>query len=85
LPLGLRWVAHTNSQRATAVYEAFLAGCQEKANEVDDSSGELGMFVARLFQGWIRARQAMRASPDETAARMLRCTDDEFGFTLTCG
>src|SRR5215467_13152722 len=53
-------LVESDPQRATALYEAFVAGCQEKANEVDDSSGELGMFVAGLFQGWIRARQAMR-------------------------
>src|SRR5262245_30857965 len=77
-------LVESEPQRATALYEAFLAGCQEKANEVDDSSGELGMFVGGLFQGWIRARQAMRASPDETAARLLRwMDDDQFGFTLT--
>ncbi|TMC05991.1 MAG: hypothetical protein E6J41_20205 [Chloroflexi bacterium] len=76
-------LVESEPQRATALYEAFVAGCQEKANEVDDSSGDLGMFVTELFQGWIRARQAMRASPDETAARLLRwMDDDQFGFTL---
>lgn len=68
-------------ERAAALLAAFLAGCQEKANEVDDSSGELGMFVAGLFRCWILARQAMRASPDETASRLLRWMDDDpFGF-----
>jgi hypothetical protein len=77
-------LVESEPQRAAALYEAFVAGCQEKANEVDDSSGDQGMFVARLFQGWIRARQAMRASPDETAARLLRwMDDDQFGFTLS--
>lgn len=76
-------LVESEPQRATALYETFVAGCQEKANEVDDSGGELGMFVAGQFQGWIRARQAMRASPDETAARLLRwMDDDQFGFTL---
>src|SRR5947207_2702498 len=76
-------LVESEPQRAAALYETFVAGCQEKANEVDDSGGDLGMFVAGLFQGWIRARQAMRASPDETAARLLRwMDDDQFGFTL---
>jgi hypothetical protein len=76
-------LVESEPQRAAALYEAFVAGCQEKANEVDDSGGELGMFVSGLFQGWIRGRQAMRASPDETAARLLRWMDDDrFGFTL---
>jgi hypothetical protein len=76
-------LVESEPERAAALYEAFMAGCQEKANEVDDSGGELGMFVAGLFQGWIRARQAMRASRDETAARLLKwMDDDQFGFTL---
>ncbi|MGH2704520.1 MAG: DUF6880 family protein [Actinomycetota bacterium] len=67
--------------RAIALYEAFIAGCYEKANEVDDSSGSFGMFVTSLFCGWIRARQAVRADPDETASRLLaRMDDDPFGF-----
>jgi tetratricopeptide (TPR) repeat protein len=77
-------LVESEPQRAAALYEAFVAGCPEKANEVDDSSGDQGMFVAGLFQGWIRARQAMGASADETAARLLRwMDDDQFGFTLT--
>lgn len=67
--------------RATALYEAFLAGCYEKANEVDDSSGSLGMFVTGLFCGWIKACQAAGAAPDETATRLLAWMDDDpFGF-----
>ena len=36
--------------RAAALYETFLAGCYEKAEELDDSSGNFGMFVDRLFR-----------------------------------
>src|SRR2546421_10269562 len=49
----LAQLVESEPQRAAALYEAFVAGCQEKANEVDDSSGDQGMFVAGLFQGWI--------------------------------
>ncbi len=74
-------IVRMEPQRAVALYEAFVAGCYEKANEVDDSSGSLGTFVADLFCGWIQARQAMRASPDETASRLLTWMDDDpFGF-----
>jgi hypothetical protein len=67
--------------RAVGLYEAFLAGCYEKANEVDDSSGSFGMFVGTLFCGWIKARQAAGAGPEETAARLLTWMDeDPFGF-----
>ena len=49
--------------RAVALYEAFLAGCYEKVEELDDSSGAFGMFVEDLFCGWVKARQAAGAAP----------------------
>ena len=58
--------------RAVALYETFLAGSYEKAEELDDSSGNFGMFVDGLFRGWVKARQAAGADPDETARRLLR-------------
>jgi hypothetical protein len=67
--------------RAVALYEAYLAGCYEKADEVDDSSGSLGMFVTSLCCGWVQARQAAGAAADETATRLLEWMDDDpFGF-----
>lgn len=67
--------------RAIALHESFLAGCYEKARELDDSSGSLGQFVSGLFCGWIRARQAARADPDETATQLLAWMDDDsYGF-----
>ena len=67
--------------RAAELYEAFIAGCYEKAEEVDDSSGSLGMFVGELFCGWVKARQAAGAAPDETAHRLLQWMDeDPYGF-----
>jgi len=67
--------------RAVVLYETFLAGCYEKAEEIDDSGGSLGLFVEELFRGWIRARQAAGADPDETAARLLAwMEDDPYGF-----
>jgi hypothetical protein len=71
----------TDPARAVRLYETFLAGCYEKANELDDSSGTFGMFVDELFVGWIKARQAMGADPDETAAWLVaRMDDDPWGF-----
>ena len=67
--------------RAVALYEAFLAGCYEKVEELDDSSGAFGMFVEELFCGWVKARQAAGAAPEETAARLLGWMDDDpYGF-----
>jgi tetratricopeptide (TPR) repeat protein len=67
--------------RAVALYETFLAGSYEKAEELDDSSGNFGMFVAGLFRGWVKARQGAGADPDETACRLLAWMDgDTYGF-----
>lgn len=71
----------TSPELAVSLYETFLAGCNEKAEEIDDSSGSLGQFVDELFCGWIKARQAAGADPDETATRLLAWMDDDpYGF-----
>lgn len=41
----------TDPASAVTVYETFVAGCTEKADEVDDSSGEFGSFVVSLVSG----------------------------------
>jgi len=67
--------------RAITLYETFLAGCYEKVEELDDSSGGFGQFVADLYCGWIEARQAAGADPDDTATRLLAWMDnDPYGF-----
>ncbi|MBN2530135.1 MAG: hypothetical protein JXR76_27335 [Deltaproteobacteria bacterium] len=67
---------------AADLYETFLAGCFEKAEEIDDSSGYLGMFISELFNGWVRARESAVANPDETALRLLKWMDDDpYGYT----
>jgi len=71
-----------DSSRAAMLYETFLAGCFEKAEEIHDSGGDSGMFVQQLLAGWIKARQAAGADPDETATRLLLWMDrDPYGFT----
>ena len=67
--------------RAVALYETFIAGCHEKAEEVDDSSGNLSSFGGSLFCGWVTARQATAADPADTVARLLAWMDnDQYGF-----
>ena len=67
--------------RAVSLYETFLAACYLKIEELDDSSGSFGQFVDDLYCGWIKARQADGADPDETASRLLTWMDqDEYGF-----
>lgn len=70
--------------RAAALYEAFLAGCYQKAEEVDDSGAQFSMFVTDLFCGSVTARRAAGADPDETAARLLAWMDDA-PYSLTYG
>ena len=71
----------TDPLEAVALYETFLAGCYEKAEEVDDSSGSFGQFVDELHCGWIKARQAAAADREQTAARLLKwIEDDPYGF-----
>lgn len=83
---GIEALVETDPWRATRLYETFLSGCYEKANELDDSSGSLGMFVGDLYAGWIKARQAAGADPDETAAWLLaQMEDDPYGFAYHLG
>jgi hypothetical protein len=66
---------------AIDLYETFIAGCYEKAEEIDDSSGSLGTFVENLFCGWIKARQAADSDAEETARMLLGWMDsDDYGF-----
>jgi hypothetical protein len=74
----------TSSQpaRAVALYETFLAACNAKAEEIDDSDGEFGAFAGGLYFGWIAARQAADADRGETARLLLAWMDgDDYGFS----
>ena len=80
----LKPLVRTDTKRAVGLYAAFLAGCYEKAEELDDSSGNFSTLIATLYCGWIRARQAASADADETARLLLgRMENDPFGFTST--
>ena len=78
---GLAGLVATDPGQAVSLYETFVAGCTEKADEVDDSSGEFGSFVVGLVRGWVAARQAAGDRPDLTASRLLAWIDDDpYGF-----
>ncbi len=69
------------AERAVSLYEIFLSGCYEKADEIDDSGGNLGMFFENLFCSWIKARQKAKYDPAETVQNILRWMDnDGYGF-----
>jgi tetratricopeptide (TPR) repeat protein len=69
------------AERAVNLYEIFLSGCYEKADEIDDSGGNLGMFFEDLFSAWINARQKAKYDSEETVRNILRWMDnDDYGF-----
>ncbi len=77
-------LVRADPERAVSLYETFLAASYEKAEELDDSSGNFGMFIVRLYCGWIKARQAARADADPTARWLLqRIENDPYGFAST--
>jgi hypothetical protein len=67
-------------QRASSLYETFIAACFLKADQID-SEWEFGRFIAELACGWIRARQGAEASAESTARTLLSWMDrDDYGF-----
>lgn len=67
--------------RAVGLLEIFIAGCYEKSEEIDDSSGTFGQLVADLFCDWIRARQAAGAGAGETVRMLLSWMEnDDYGY-----
>jgi hypothetical protein len=67
-------------QRASGLYETFIAACFLKAEQID-SEWEFGRFVGELACGWIRARQAAEASAESTGRTLLSWMDhDDYGF-----
>ena len=71
----------TDAARSSGLFETFIAGCFEKANEVDDSGASFATFVRDLFCAWIRARAKAGQDRDETAKRLLAWADkDEYGI-----
>jgi hypothetical protein len=73
-------LVESDAVRAVRLYEVFLAGCYEKAEE-GQWEWLFGHFVQSLWCDWLRARQAAGADVDETARRLLtRMEDDPYGF-----
>lgn len=69
------------TDRAVHLYELFLSGCYDKAEEIDDSSGRLGMFFEDLFLAWIKTRQQAGGAAEETVQEILGWMEnDDYGF-----
>jgi hypothetical protein len=74
-------VASGEPERAANLYESLIAGCYQKADEIDDSDGYFGDFAESVFCAWIEAQQAARAEPEETARRIWEwMKKDDYGF-----
>ncbi|MGM0366594.1 MAG: DUF6880 family protein [Actinomycetota bacterium] len=74
-------IENGQAEQAVYLYEIFLAGCYGKADEIDDSSGDLGMFFEQLFCGWIEARQEANYDPKQTVNQVLKWMEnDDYGF-----
>ncbi|NOY92977.1 MAG: hypothetical protein GXP55_17475 [Deltaproteobacteria bacterium] len=70
-----------HADEAIALFETFIAACHEKAEEVDDSDADLGIFVHDLFFHWVRARQSARKKPEETVKLLVGWMEsDDAGF-----
>ncbi len=70
-----------DARRAVALLEIFIGGCYEKAGEVGDSGDGFENVVRELFCDWIRARQAARMDPAETARMLLSWMEnDDYGY-----
>jgi hypothetical protein len=71
----------TDPERAVSLYESLLAGCYEKADEIDDD-GYFGDFVEGVYCGWVKARQAAGVDPDKKVSMLLdRMESDPYGYT----
>ena len=76
-----RLVEVGEANRSVRLYEMFLSGCYEKAEEIDDSSGRLGMFFEELFCSWIEARKKSRCVVEATIHQILKWMgNDGYGF-----
>jgi tetratricopeptide (TPR) repeat protein len=74
-------VKNGEAAKAVSLYEILLAGCYDKADEIDDSSGDLGMFFEEVFASWIKARQKAKCDPEETVHQILQWMEnDDYGY-----
>ena len=69
------------AERAVSLYEIFLSGCYEKADESESDGGSGCKHSTGLFCAWINARQKAKYNPAETIQNILRWMDnDNYGF-----
>src|ERR1035437_1436331 len=70
-----------NPERAAYMYETLIAGCNLKANEIDDSDGVFGTFEGSILCGSVKARQEAGAGADGKDQTLLSWMEnDDHGF-----
>jgi tetratricopeptide (TPR) repeat protein len=73
--------AKENPKSALPLFKIFIAGCLEKANELDDSGGNLGMFLDDLFLKWTWCCEASEMPKEEYLQNLKHwLTVDEMGY-----
>ncbi|MFH0799650.1 MAG: hypothetical protein V2A66_05665 [Pseudomonadota bacterium] len=78
---GLVTLAKSRPREALGCFEIFLAGCLVKGNEVDDSSGGLGMFLEEIFQSWARCCSSAGMKPADFLRKIAHWMQvDDIGF-----
>jgi|GEM_PF-313502 len=74
-------VKNKEATRAVELYEVFLAGCEEKMDEMGGECLAITEFFHELFISWIHARQKAGLDPQETISQALRMMEhDDYGL-----
>ena len=74
-------VSNGEAAHTVGLYEVFLAGCEEKMNEMSGEGLEMTEFFQDLFVSWIRARQKAGFDSQETVSQVLHMMDhDDYGL-----
>ncbi|MHB2016160.1 MAG: hypothetical protein ACYCW6_04360, partial [Candidatus Xenobia bacterium] len=61
--------------------EAFLAGCCEKAEDVDDEAGDFSVFVQQLHSLWVNLKRQLGGPADAIARHLANhICDDDYGL-----
>ena len=77
----VRELIASEPDRAARLFAEFISACHEKADEVNDSGGNFGMFVEDLFAGWIKASRAAGREPASIAEFLISWMEnDPYGF-----
>ncbi len=68
-------------QQALSLYETFIASCQSKAGEIDDSSGIFGEFFDELIAHWTKAAETLGMTGAEIASKVSDWAEnDDYGY-----